>query len=196
MQGSHLSSHDPSVTPADNRSIRALEAMAAMRPKVGVEPSDLVAEDMKLILDPDCHGKSFKLPYVTTVTCIHGAHSLVSLPEEVVYYILSLLPLHSLVRCMRVCQHWNNFILNTRGFWLDFYSGDSDRNINQQAAEIYLNRAGQNGLRKISLDSSSALLLNKNRILRLILANGVGNLQHLSMIDLFIQLVEGSLATF
>jgi hypothetical protein len=82
---------------------------------------------------------------------------------------------------MRVCQHWNNFILNSRGFWLDFYSDDSERNINQRAAEIYLNRAGQNGLRKISLEPSSALLLDKNRILRLILANGVGNLQHLSM---------------
>lgn len=181
MQESHLSSHDQSVTPGENRSIRALEAMAAMRPKLGVEPYALIAEDMKLILDPDYRGKSFKPSYATTDTSIHGAHSLVSLPEEIVYYILSLLPLHSLVRCMGVCQRWNNFILNTRGFWLDFYSDDSDRSINQQAAEIYLNRAGQNGLRKISLEPSSTLLLDKNRILRLILANGVGNLQYLSM---------------
>lgn len=154
--------------------------MEDLRAAIGVHPYDLIPDDLKLILDPD---------YYTTTTIdqpklsiIPGCDYWVALPEDIMYYIVSILPLDSLVRCMSVCRRWNRFIRNTSAFWIDLcYTGS--RVISQEALEMYLGYACKPGIRKIAIDPRSALYLDGERLMKVMLKHGVSNLQHLGKDD-------------
>jgi hypothetical protein len=133
-------------------------------------------------IDPDFNHE----PTLTlSVPCDANVCSLQStwapLPQETFISILSWLQLDSLVRCMRVCRNWDKFIRYTRELWEDI-SCDNGYIVDQKAIEQYMKRAGQNGIRKISLGSSTAMKLDSRRFINSLLEQGVGKLQYLGII--------------
>lgn len=145
---------------------------------------DLLPDAVLHFTDPDFnHGLLHTLSWPSCTTSHQPQPAWTPLPEEIFISILLWLPLDSLVRCMRVCREWNQFIQYTRALWEDI-SCDDDYNIDQKAIERYMQRAGPNGIRRVALGSTTAMKLDVILFIKALLAQGVGNLQYLGMVFL------------
>jgi F-box-like len=142
---------------------------------------DLLPDAVLHFTDPDFN---YELPqrqsWSCSITAYHLQQRWTPLPQEIFVSILSWLPLDSLVRCMRVCREWNQFIQYTGALWEEI-SCDDEYNVDQSAIELYMKRAGQNGIRKVSLGSSTAMKIDVRLFIKALLQQGVGNLQYLGM---------------
>lgn len=102
--------------------------------------------------------------------------------DDVVYLIFSSLPFDSLLLCMRVCKHWHTLISTSRGLWQDIVVDDAAAVITTSDFRLYVNRAGKNGIRTLSLARPVGLFsLDTNEAIGILLQHGVSNLRHLGI---------------